>query len=46
MRPRKKRTLQEAEGVVTDEQMEEYKRRKMNKDDPMAAMLGSDELVG
>ncbi|KAI9669146.1 MAG: mRNA splicing protein [Alyxoria varia] len=42
----KKRTLHEIEGVVTEEQMDEYKRRKMNKDDPMAAMLGKDELVG
>lgn len=40
-----KRSREEMESGVTDEQMEEYRRKRMTKDDPMAAMLGKDELV-
>lgn len=41
----RKRTRDELESGISEEQMEEYQRRKMSKDDPMAAYLGKDELV-
>ena len=40
----KKRTLEEIKGITSDE-MESYKRSKMSAQDPMASMLGKDELV-
>ena len=40
----KKRTLQELQGISTEE-MESYKRSKLSAQDPMASMLGRDELV-
>ena len=40
-----KRRLEEMKAGVTEEQMEKYMREKTNKSDPMAAMLGKDELL-
>ena len=39
-----KRTLEEIQGITTEE-MENYKRSKIDSQDPMAKMLGRDELV-
>ena len=41
----KKRTLQEIQSGVTEEDMEAYKRNKLSAEDPMSSMLGRDELV-
>lgn len=41
----RKRTLRELQDGVTDEQMEEYRKKKIQADDPMAKHLGRDELV-
>ncbi|KAK2757345.1 mRNA splicing protein [Arachnomyces sp. PD_36] len=43
--PLKKRTLQEMQQGVTEEELESYKKGRMAADDPMAAFLGKDELV-
>jgi pre-mRNA-processing factor SLU7 len=40
-----RRRLDEMRAGVTEEQMEKYMREKTNKNDPMAAMLGKDELL-
>lgn len=40
-----KRTRDEMLGGVTEEEMEEYRRKRMATDDPMAKFLGKDELV-
>jgi pre-mRNA-processing factor SLU7 len=40
-----RRRLEEMKAGVTEEQMEKYMREKTNKSDPMAAMLGKDELL-
>jgi pre-mRNA-processing factor SLU7 len=40
----KKRTLEELQGI-TSEEMENYKRSKISVHDPMASVLGKDELV-
>ena len=42
---RMKRTVDEMIGGVTEEEMEEYKKKRTVADDPMAKMLGKDELV-
>lgn len=41
----RKRTIKETQGGVTEEELEEYRRKKTAADDPMAAILGKDELV-
>lgn len=41
----KKRTIEEMKGGVTEEDMDEYRRKRTAADDPMAAFLGKDELV-
>ena len=41
----KKRTLDEMKGGVEAEELEAYKRAKSMADDPMAKLLGQDELV-
>jgi pre-mRNA-processing factor SLU7 len=41
----KKRTLQEMREGVTEEEMEAFKRSRAQADDPMAKLLGRDELV-
>jgi len=42
-----KRDLREFQrGGVTEEELESYKRSRLARDDPMAALLGKDELVG
>jgi pre-mRNA-processing factor SLU7 len=40
-----RRRLDEMRAGVTEEEMEKYMREKTNKNDPMAAMLGKDELL-
>lgn len=41
----KKRTLNEMKGGVSEEELEAYKRSRATADDPMAKLLGKDELV-
>ncbi|KAI1613059.1 Pre-mRNA splicing Prp18-interacting factor-domain-containing protein [Exophiala viscosa] len=41
----KKRTLQELQSGISEEDLESYKRNRVAADDPMAALLGRDELV-
>jgi len=41
----RKRTVQEMKDGVDEEEMEQYRRKRVSKDDPMAQMLGKDELV-
>ncbi|KAJ9613894.1 mRNA splicing protein [Cladophialophora chaetospira] len=41
----KKRTLQELQSGISEEELESYKRNRLAADDPMAGMLGRDELV-
>jgi pre-mRNA-processing factor SLU7 len=41
----KKRTIHELQSGISEEEMEAYKRSKLSAQDPMAAMLGRDELV-
>ncbi|KAK7897029.1 mRNA splicing protein [Exophiala xenobiotica] len=41
----KKRTLQELQAGISAEELESYKRNRVAADDPMAALLGRDELV-
>ena len=41
----KKRTLQEIQSGITEEELEMYKRNRMASDDPMSKMLGRDELL-
>ena len=40
-----KRTLQELQSGISEEELESYKRNRWAADDPMAGMLGRDELV-
>ncbi|KIW63463.1 hypothetical protein PV04_10299 [Phialophora macrospora] len=42
----KKRTLQELQSGISEEELEAYKRNRLAADDPMAGMLGKDELIG
>jgi pre-mRNA-processing factor SLU7 len=41
----KKRTLQELQSGISEEELESYKRNRLAADDPMAGMLGKDELI-
>ncbi|OAP55774.1 hypothetical protein AYL99_09926 [Fonsecaea erecta] len=41
----KKRTLQELQSGISEEELESYKRNRMAADDPMANLLGKDELM-
>lgn len=41
----RKRTLKEMKNGIGDEELEEYKKRKMDDNDPMRNLLGKDELV-
>jgi pre-mRNA-processing factor SLU7 len=41
----KKRTREEMQGGVTEEDMDEYRRKRTAANDPMAAFLGKDELM-
>ncbi|KAH6677645.1 Pre-mRNA splicing Prp18-interacting factor-domain-containing protein [Halenospora varia] len=41
----KKRTMDEMKGEVTEEDMDEYRRKRTAANDPMAAFLGKDELL-
>lgn len=41
----RKRTLKEMKGGISEEELEAYKRSKANVDDPMAKLLGTDQLV-
>ena len=41
----RKRTLNELQDGVSDEQMDEYRRKRIAADDPMAKHLGKDQLV-
>jgi pre-mRNA-processing factor SLU7 len=41
----KKRTIEEMQGGVTEEDMDEYRRKRTAANDPMAAFLGKDELL-
>lgn len=41
----KKRTQEEMLGGVTEEDMDDYRRKRTAANDPMAALLGKDELV-
>ncbi|KAL6241091.1 mRNA splicing protein [Rhinocladiella similis] len=41
----KKRTLQELQSGISEEDLESYKRNRVAGDDPMASLLGKDELV-
>ncbi|KAG0650315.1 Pre-mRNA-splicing factor slu7 [Hyphodiscus hymeniophilus] len=43
--PTKKRTKEEMQGGVTEEDMDEYRRKRTATNDPMAAFLGKDELL-
>jgi pre-mRNA-processing factor SLU7 len=43
--PIKKRTIEEMKGGISEEDMDEYRRRRTAANDPMAAFLGKDELV-
>ncbi|KAF2229849.1 hypothetical protein EV356DRAFT_510035 [Viridothelium virens] len=42
---RTKRTVDEMIGGATEEEMDDYRRKKVAADDPMARLLGKDELV-
>ncbi|KAF2090201.1 hypothetical protein K490DRAFT_54599 [Saccharata proteae CBS 121410] len=41
----RKRTLDEMTAGITEEEMEEYRKKRVAADDPMAKMLGKDELL-
>jgi pre-mRNA-processing factor SLU7 len=41
----KKRTIEEMKGGISEEDMDEYRRKRTTANDPMAAFLGKDELV-
>jgi len=41
----KKRTMEEMKGGISEEDMDEYRRKRTAANDPMAAFLGKDELV-
>lgn len=40
-----RRRLEEMKAGITEEEMEKYRRERTNKNDPMAKMLGKDELI-
>jgi pre-mRNA-processing factor SLU7 len=41
----KKRTAEEMKGLVTEDEMDEFRRKRVAANDPMAALLGKDELL-
>jgi pre-mRNA-processing factor SLU7 len=41
----RKRTLEEMKGGITEEEMEEYRRKRTTADDPMATYLGQDATI-
>jgi pre-mRNA-processing factor SLU7 len=41
----KKRTKEEMQGGITEEDMDAYRRKRTAANDPMAALLGKDELL-
>ncbi|ETI26822.1 hypothetical protein G647_10268 [Cladophialophora carrionii CBS 160.54] len=41
----KKRTLQELQSGISEEELESYQRNRLAAEDPMAGMLGKDELI-
>jgi pre-mRNA-processing factor SLU7 len=43
--PAKKRTMEEMKGGVSEEDMDEYRRKRTAANDPMAAFIGKDELL-
>lgn len=43
--PAKKRTIEEMKGSISEEDIEEYRKKRMAANDPMAGFLGKDELV-
>ncbi|KAF8849689.1 pre-mRNA-splicing factor SLU7 [Acephala macrosclerotiorum] len=43
--PAKKRTAEEMKGLVTEDEMEEFRRKRVAANDPMAALLGKDDLL-
>ena len=40
-----RRRLEELKSGITEAEMEKYRREKTNQNDPMAKMLGKDELL-
>ena len=40
-----RRRLGEMKAGITEEEMEKYRKEKTNKSDPMASLLGRDELL-
>ncbi|KAF2022179.1 pre-mRNA-splicing factor SLU7 [Aaosphaeria arxii CBS 175.79] len=42
---KKKRTLEEMTNGITEEEMDEYRRKRTMANDPMAAFLGKDEVI-
>ena len=40
-----KRDLRQFQQGVTEEELESYKRSRLARDDPMAALLGKDQLI-
>jgi len=43
---KRKRTFEEMRDGITEEEMEEYRKKRSMAADPMASLLGKDELVG
>ncbi|KUJ07349.1 putative mRNA splicing protein [Mollisia scopiformis] len=41
----KKRTAEEMKGLVTEDEMDEFRRKRVASNDPMAALLGKDDLL-
>lgn len=41
----KKRTAEEMKGLVTEDEMDDFRRKRVAANDPMAALLGKDELL-
>lgn len=41
----KKRTAEEMKGLVTEDEMDEFRRKRVAANDPMAALLGKDDLL-
>ncbi|KAE8440661.1 mRNA splicing protein [Mollisiaceae sp. DMI_Dod_QoI] len=43
--PAKKRTAEEMKGLVSEDEMDEFRRKRIAANDPMAALLGKDDLL-
>lgn len=41
----KKRSAEEMNGLITDDEMDQFRRKRVAANDPMAALLGKDELL-